>query len=132
MTVVTSLIASVLTLILVKLSFAVIALRRQNKVALGNGGKDELERAIRAQGNFTEYVPIGIILLATLELNSAPWWLVASLGITLIAGRIIHAQGIYTQPPDFKSRILGMQLTFGTLISLAVLNVGWSVYKLLF
>jgi uncharacterized membrane protein YecN with MAPEG domain len=61
---------------------------------LGSGGKEELERAIRAQGNFAEYVPFGIILLAALELNGAPWWLVAIPGLTLIIGRLIHAQGI--------------------------------------
>jgi uncharacterized protein len=79
MLLITSVIASVLTIIFVKLSFAVIGLRRKNKVGLGSGGIDDLERAIRAQGNFAEYVPFGIILIACLELNGAPWWLVAPL-----------------------------------------------------
>ena len=74
----TSIIASVLTIIFIKLSFAVIGLRRKNKVGLGNGGHDDLERAIRAQGNFAEYVPFGIILIACLELNGAPWWVSSS------------------------------------------------------
>jgi uncharacterized membrane protein YecN with MAPEG domain len=69
MLIVTSFIASVLTVIFIKLSFAVIGLRRKNKVALGDGGKEDLERAIRAQGNFAEYVPFGLILLACLELS---------------------------------------------------------------
>ena len=69
----TSIIAAILTIIFVKLSFAVIGLRRKNKVGLGSGGYDDLERAIRAQGNFAEYVPIGLILIACLELNGAPW-----------------------------------------------------------
>ena len=131
MLLITSIIASALTLIFIKLSFAVIALRRKKKVGLGNGGHEELERAIRAQGNFAEYVPFGIILIACLELNGAPWWLVVITGITLIMGRLIHAVGINIPPPDFSKRILGMQLTFGTLITLVVLNLIWSVYKLL-
>ena len=84
MLIVTSIIASILTLIFVRLSFAVIGLRRKNKVSLGSGGHEDLERAIRAQGNFAEYVPFGVILIACLELNGAPWWLVALPGITLI------------------------------------------------
>jgi len=40
---VTSLIAAVLTGIFIKISFAVIGLRRKNKVGLGNGGHDDLE-----------------------------------------------------------------------------------------
>lgn len=131
MLIVTSIIAAVLTIIFIKLSFAVIGLRRKNKVGLGSGGYDDLERAIRAQGNFAEYVPFGILLLACLELNSAPWWLLAPLGILLIIGRLFHAMGINQPPPDFSKRILGMKLTFGTLMSLAVLNLGWSFYRLM-
>ena len=128
---ITSVVASVLTIIFVRLSFAVIRLRRKNKVGLGSGGHEELERAIRAQGNFAEYVPFGIILIACLEINGAPWWLVAVPGITLIAGRLIHAKGINMPPPDFSQRVLGMKFTFNTLIALVVLNLGWTLYKLL-
>ncbi len=127
----TSIIAAILTIIFVKLSFAVIGLRRKNKVGLGSGGYDDLERAIRAQGNFAEYVPIGLILIACLELNGAPWWLVILPGITLIIGRLIHAKGINEPPPNFSSRVLGMKFTFGTLITLVILNLGWSLFCLL-
>ena len=130
MLLVTSIIASLLTIIFIKLSFAVIGLRRKNKVGLGSGGHEDLERAIRAQGNFAEYVPFGIILIACLELNGAPWWLVALAGITLIIGRLFHAKGINTPSPDFGNRILGMKLTFNTLIALIALNLGWCVYRL--
>jgi uncharacterized membrane protein YecN with MAPEG domain len=128
MLIITSIIASLLTLILIKLSFAVIGLRRKNKVGLGSGGHEDLERAIRAQGNFAEYVPFGLILIACLELNGAPWWLVLIPGLALIIGRLIHAQGINAPPPDFSKRVLGMKLTFGTLITLAALNVAWSLW----
>ena len=131
MLLITSVIAAALTIIFIKLSFAVIGLRRKNKVGLGSGGIDDLERAIRAQGNFAEYVPFGIILIACLELNGAPWWLVALPGITLIIGRLIHAVGINQPPPDFSKRVLGMKFTFYTLITLVVLNLGWSSYKLI-
>lgn len=130
MLLVTSIIAAVLTIIFIKLSFAVIGLRRKNKVGLGSGGYEDLERAIRAQGNFSEYVPLGVILIACLEANGAPWWLVAIPGITLIIGRVIHAKGINVPPPDFSKRVLGMKLTFGTLIALLVLNLTWSLYVL--
>jgi len=130
MLIITSIITAVLTGIFIRLSFAVIGLRRKNKVGLGTGGHEDLERAIRAQGNFAEYVPFGILLIACLELNKAPWWLVAVPGITLIIGRVIHAVGINTPPPDFSKRVLGMKFTFFTLMALIVLNLGWSVYQL--
>ena len=131
MLIVTAIIASLLTIIFIKLSFAVIGLRRKNRVGLGSGGHDDLERAIRAQGNFAEYVPFGIILIACMELNNAPWWLVLIPGVTLIIGRLIHAVGINELPPNFSKRIMGMKFTFYTLICLVVLNLGWSLYKLI-
>lgn len=131
MLIVTSIIAAVLTAVFIRLSFNVIGLRRKNKVGLGSGGNEDLERAIRAQGNFAEYVPFGLILLACLELNGAAWWLVAIPGVTLIIGRLIHAIGINTPPPDFSKRVLGMKFTFVTLMALVGLNLGWSLYKLI-
>ncbi len=131
MLIVTAIIASLLTMIFIKLSFAVIDLRRKNQVGLGSGGHDDLERAIRAQGNFVEYVPLGMILIACLELNGAPWWLVLISGIMLIIGRLIHAVGINEPPPHFSKRVIGMKFTFYTLIALAVLNLGWSLYQLI-
>ena len=131
MLIVTSLIAAVLTAVFIRLSFLVIGLRRKNKVGLGSGGNEDLERAIRAQGNFAEYVPFGLILLACLELNGAAWWLVAIPGVALIIGRLIHAIGINTPPPDFSKRVLGMKFTFITLMALVGLNLGWSLYKLI-
>lgn len=131
MLLITSIIASFLTIIFIKLSFAVIGLRRKNKVGLGSSGHEDLERAIRAQGNFAEYAPFGIILIACLELNGAPWWLLAILGIALITGRLLHAKGINVPPPDFSKRVLGMKFTFATLVTLIILNLGWSLFRLL-
>lgn len=132
MLLITSVIAAALTIIFIKLSFDVIGLRRKNQIGLGSGGHNDLERAIRAQGNFAEYVPFGIILIACLELNGAPWWLVTIPGIALTIGRLIHAKGINMPPPDFSKRVLGMKFTFGTLISLVVLNLGWALYKMVY
>lgn len=129
MLLVTSIIAVVLTGMFIKLSLAVIALRRKNKIGLGSGGYEDLERAIRAQGNFAEYVPFGLILIACLELNGAPWWLVAIPGVALIIGRAIHAKGINIPPPDFSKRVLGMKFTFYTLMALMILNLGWTIYR---
>jgi hypothetical protein len=127
---ITSIIAAILTIIFIKLSLAVIGLRRKNKVGLGSGGHEDLERAIRAQGNFAEYVPLGLILIACLELNGAPWLLVLLPGIALIIGRLIHAKGMNTPPPDFSMRVTGMKFTFFTLITLVALNLGWVLYGL--
>ena len=125
--------ASTLTIIFIKLSFAVIGLRRKNKVGLGTGGHEELKRSIRTQGNFSEYELSVVVLIACLELNSAPWGLVALPGVTLIIGGLVHVVGINTPPPDFSKGVLGMKFTMDTLITLitlTVLNLGWVLYKM--
>ncbi len=132
MLIITSIIASILAILFLRLSFAVITLRRKNKVSLGSGGNTDLERAIRAQGNFAEYVPINLILMACLEVNFAPWWLIVLFGILLVLGRIIHAVGISEPPPNFSKRVWGMKLTFFTLIGLIMTNLGWAIFSFFF
>lgn len=124
---VTAVVASILALLFLRLSWGVITLRRRHRVSLGSAQHDDLERAIRAHGNFAEYVPLCVLLLACLELNGAPWWLVALPGTALIAGRVFHAKGIHELPPNFSNRVRGMKLTLTTLLALAVLNPGWLV-----
>lgn len=131
MLIVTSIFASVLALMFIKLSMDVIGFRRKNKVAIGDGGVPELERAIRAHGNFAEYVPLGLFLIGALELNDAPLELIAPLGVLLIVGRYYHAKGINEPPPEFSNRVLGMKITFAALGLSALSNIAWVTYLLL-
>jgi len=130
MLIVTTLIACILAVLFIRLSFGVIRLRRHHKVGLGSGGVDDLERAIRAQANFAEYVPIALILMACLELNGAPLWLIAILGIAFVIGRVIHAKGINQPPPHFRDRVIGMKFTITTLIMLVIFNLAWLLLQL--
>ncbi len=118
---ITSIYASLATLLIVKLTLSVIKLRRKNRVRIGDGGIDELQLAIRNHANAVEYIPIALMLLLTLELNGAPKILVHILGVTLLIGRILHAMGLSEK--NLKKRVLGMQITIYLLIGLAVLNI---------
>ncbi|WP_341328428.1 MAPEG family protein [Methylotuvimicrobium sp. KM2] len=124
---ISSLYAAMLALLIVWLSLRVIKLRREKKVRLGDGGEPELQAAIRAQGNATEYIPISLILLVLLELSGAHVALVHSGGIAMLVGRILHARGLLTE--SLRYRILGMQVTIFTLIGLAVANLAYVVYS---
>ena len=67
---VTALYAALLALLLFILSIRVIGLRGNPAfafIAQGRGDDELLQRAIRAHGNFTEYVPTMLILLYFLE-----------------------------------------------------------------
>ena len=71
---ITPLYAGVVTLFFVFLSFRVIGGRRAARVALGDGGDRILLRRLRVHGNFAEYVPLAIVLMALAELQGAPAW----------------------------------------------------------
>ncbi|WP_417510791.1 MAPEG family protein [Methylophaga sp.] len=118
---ITALYASLCALFIVKLSLGVIAVRRQHKIGLGDGGNEELQLAIRAQGNATEYIPITLILMLLLENIIVYNWMIHLAGITLLTGRIIHAIGIKNH--DLKKRVLGMKITLYLIIALSILNI---------
>lgn len=121
---VTALYASLLALIFLYLSFRVIGLRRSLKVGLGDGGEDLLVKATRIHANFSEYIPLALILLACYEVSSAGSLWVHVFGATLVVGRILHAIGLTKSVGISSPRIVGMSLTFLVLFILAILNIG--------
>ena len=121
--IITATTASLLTFVYVFLAFKVIALRRTEKIALGDGGVQKLQAAIRAHGNFSEYVPLSLVLMALLELDHFASTALMVVSLALVLGRVLHAVSVLSNPQRFKFRVLGMQLTFATLVSLALFNL---------
>ncbi len=117
---VTALYGAICGLLIIKLSFTVIGLRRQYKVRYGDGGHKALKIAIRAHANATECIPIVLILLGLLEFNNAPKLLIHCIGITFIIGRIIHSHGLLKN--NMPGRVLGTQISIVVVIGLAILN----------
>lgn len=118
--------AGLLGLLLLVLSYRVSMYRRRHGVSLGDGGHKDLHAAIRVQGNFVEYVPTALILLVLVELSGRQPALVHGLGAALFLGRILHAQGL-TSNPAGKSvgRMVGILLTWlMLLVSSALLVLG--------
>jgi len=118
---VTALYAGLAALILVALSVRVIAGRYQARALSGDGGDEGLSRRIRAHGNFTEYVPVSLIVMAVLEMTKTSVLLVHVLGAALIAGRLAHAVSMSTG--NSVARVIGMMLTFSVLIIGGVLCI---------
>ena len=125
----TSIYAGLSGLLLVWLAYQTIKLRRANKVKLGDGGVFALQSAMRAHGNFAEYMPITIIMLFLLEYNGAPAWMIHVIGATFLIGRWIHAQGLLKD--DLPMRVKGMGVTFSVLIGLSIANIGLAAFKII-
>ncbi len=109
---VTALYASLLAIIFITLAIRVIQVRRAEKVALGDGGASTLIRRIRVHANFTEYVPIALVLLGLAESVHTEPVLLHILGLMLLIGRGLHAWGMSHSPENFTFRVTGMIMTF--------------------
>ncbi len=120
--------ASILGLLFILLSIRTIKNRRRSGNAVGIGSDVLLERAVRAHGNFSEYVPLALILLAALEISASPKFFVHACGLGLLIGRSVHAYGISQENEVFKWRIAGMGLTFTALGSLCLLNLFYLIW----
>jgi uncharacterized membrane protein YecN with MAPEG domain len=103
---VTMLYAALLGILLIMLSWGVSKLRLRERVSL------DLESAIRAHGNFIEYVPFALILLMLAESTATPSWLLHTLGGSLLAGRLLHAYGIRQPGSANNYRKYGTALTW--------------------
>ncbi len=123
---ITTILVSLLALLLFRLSVRVIQLRRKNKVSLGDGGHEELQRAIRGQANCAEYAPIAVLLVLVAELqSSAPLVTVplAVLAAAFLLGRVLHGYAFAATAGNHTLRVRGMQFTLFSIVLLAVLNI---------
>jgi len=125
--VITPVYAALLAVLFFALSVRIVRLRRRLRVAVGDGGEPELLRAIRAHGNFAEYVPLTVLLLALAESQGNPPLLLHALGLALLAGRIAHAWGISRTIEELRYRVFGMAATFTALLGAALLILAQSL-----
>jgi hypothetical protein len=116
--------AAILALVYLGLSGWVVAGRLSGNVLHGDGGDADLQKRIRAQANFGEYVPIALILIALLEGRGTGHGTVQALLLALLVGRLLHPFGMFApanSPRQFACRGGGILLTFGTVLVAAVL-----------
>lgn len=119
--------AGLLALLFLWLSYRVVLGRRLHKVSVGDADNKDMVKRMRAQANFAEYAPLGVILLAMAELQGVSPWLLHLLGLTLLAGRMLHAYGFGSTPQIVPLRIWGMYLTIGMIAATALMNIALSI-----
>ncbi len=118
--IVTPIYAGILAILFFVLSMRVVALRGHG-VSLGDGGNPILLRRIRAHGNFSEYVPFILLMMAMLEFNKFSIYLLHAMGITLVIARLLHGYALsFTEKFKF-GRFWGTALTYLVMIAAGVL-----------
>lgn len=128
---VTSTIAALLAIVMLPLTVQV-SMRRASlgraagdlsQYSFGDGGDEVLRRRIRAFGNFIEYTPMCLIVLALAEHGGAPAAFTWTAGTLLLAGRVLHALGmLYLESP--VPRGIAMLMTYTALVAPALWLLG--------
>ena len=112
--------------LLLLLAILTVRNRLKNGVSIGDGGQTPMIQAIRAHGNASEYIPIGLVLLLALTMVDAPSWVLHLHGSLLTLGRVMHALGLYHAPGRTVGRFFGINLTW---ISMLIAIVGIVYYS---
>ncbi len=107
-------------LILLGLALHVGRTRQLRGISIGDGGDAEMIRGMRAQANFTEYVPLCLILLALMALIGTPVWLVHLFGLVLTFGRVLHGWHFARAGAPGWMRSVGATLTLLVLLGASV------------
>jgi uncharacterized protein len=86
--------AGILGLLSAGLAIRVIMQRVRLGVESGDNGKPMMTQAIRAHGNFAEYVPLSLLVIAFTEILGGKTYCIHALGILLTIARGLSAIGL--------------------------------------
>ncbi len=121
--------AGLLGLLAVALTANVGLMRGRKRINLGDGGDAQMQAAVRAHGNFMEFVPLTLLVIY-MGSDFYGFRTVASLSVVLLVARVLHAGGMLGLIP--KGRMLGAMASTATLgvasILLALAGLGLKQY----
>lgn len=112
--------AGLLGLLYICLFVAVVRKRIQNKISIGTAGDEDFARTARIHGNFAEYIPFVLFLLAFTELQgTVSATIIHGLGVSVVLGRLFHIQGMKSND-HLRYRQIGMMLTIIPILILSI------------
>ena len=111
--------AGVCGVLFVGLALNVVHGRFKFAANLGDAGHPEMLSRIRIHGNFSEYVPLVLILMALIEADGGNVHALKIAGAALVALRALHAIGMPMKAPNVF-RASGAIGTFVLLVALSV------------
>lgn len=119
---ITTLYAGIFGVFYFLLSLNVIRNRWIEKQGLGHdvNPKSALFKAVRIHGNFMEYVPFLLLLMALDEITMRGSIYLHTIGLSLLAARVFHYLGISKTHLVSWQRSAGVGITFLVLLSLSI------------
>ncbi|BBK34174.1 hypothetical protein EDC65_4009 [Stella humosa] len=115
--------AGLLGLLYLALALNVVRHRYRAKVGIGDGGDPALARAVRAHGNFAEYVPLVLVLLLLLAIAGWGSLHLHIMGGILFVARLGHGIGLSMSEGPSVGRGVGMLGTWGVLAAASVMVI---------
>ena len=119
----TSLYAGVLGILMILLAMRVSGARVKYKSSIGLDSSPELFEAIRRHGNFIEWVPFALVLMALCESNGLPKIYLHAAGISLVVARVLHPFGLKHDVMPHPFRAIGSGVTMLVVFILAVVSI---------
>ncbi|MEP3245713.1 MAG: MAPEG family protein [Sneathiella sp.] len=104
---ITALYASIMGLIFIGLTTYVGLLRGKTGISILHGDNMQLAERIRRQGNFTEMVPLALIMMGLAEMSGASALWLHLMGGILVIARLVHPFGIHADNPGAVLRVVG-------------------------
>ncbi len=112
--------AAVLGLFFIALTLRAVMARGAARRLIGPIEDERLNRRLRVHGNFAEYAPMAIVLLAFAELRGTPPAILHAACAALVAGRLLHAWGVSRVPETLRWRKAGMLLSLGAIVTASI------------
>lgn len=126
---ITALYTGLIAILVVVLIFRVVAVRRDQRISLSDGGNEDLAIRIRQHANLIETAPLALFMLALLEINGyAPAIVLHAFGAGLVVARVLHALGMANVGPGFMFRSVGMASTILVLVAQALILIYGSLF----
>ena len=122
---VTGLYAGTLGIVFLIISRRVLNNRVRPQANLLDGGDEALTRAMRVHGNFAEYVPFALMLMALAEIQDGSGLFRHVMGTVLIVCRLCHAYAITATSGPNPAPLIGFVGTAGVIIAAG----GYSIYR---
>jgi len=121
---ITALYGALLGLIMIALSFYVSAMRGKTGISIGDGGDMALQERMRRHGNFTEIVPMAVILMGLAEMQGAGSGWLHCVGLLLVVGRLAHPLGLSATKIMSPLRMAGsIGTTLAVVISIVLILI---------
>lgn len=115
---ITALYAALLMLIMAYLGFKIGSLRGSTGISIFWGDNMEVAVAMRRHANFTENIPMALVLMAIVEINGGNAIFLHVMGVVLVLARIAHPIGLQHDSIAHPLRAAGAG---GTILAMIVL-----------